>query len=138
MGYYILSSGLGAQVTETVVEEEKRTVIILIAQYLPSKCFTDAPQPSQPASNPGLIFQQDLVNITPAPAFPRLKGLDDRVSGDFIMTRGVLVLRVVAAAHIPAHQAQAQVHPAIARLQAILAALRTGGNLPDLVQVRAF
>src|SRR3712207_7538227 len=58
---------------------------------------------------------------------------------DTTLFRSVLVRRVVAAAHVPARQAQAQVKPHPARLQAVLASRHLGRELGDLdrVQVRA-
>src|SRR6185295_5813383 len=64
----------------------------------------------------------DLVHIAPAPALARLERGDDRVLGRVEVLRGVLVLRVVAAADVAAGAAKAQVQPAIAHLQAFLAA----------------
>ena len=49
----------------------------------------------------------------------------------------VLVLGVIAASNMPADQAQAQMNPAIADLQAIFAALSTGRNVPDLIDMLA-
>ena len=53
------------------------------------------------------------------------------------MCGGMLVLGVVAAADMTADQANAQVHPAIPGLQAILAANGAGRNFLDLAEVRA-
>src|SRR3954462_13959014 len=41
------------------------------------------------------------------------------------MLGGVLVLRIVAAAHVPALATQAQAHPGVAHLEALLTAVRT-------------
>lgn len=46
---------------------------------------------------------------------------------------GMLVLSVVAAAHVAAGQADAQVNPFVAGLQAILATVGTWGNVVNLV-----
>ncbi len=55
------------------------------------------------------------------------------------MRAGVTVGRVVAAADVPALQADAQVQPRVARAQAVLAAFDGLGQLgdEDLVEVRA-
>ena len=50
---------------------------------------------------------------------------------------GMLVLRRVAAAHVAARHAQAQVHPGVPRLQAVLAAAAVRGDVADLVEMRA-
>jgi len=48
----------------------------------------------------------------------------------------VLVLRRIAAADVAAFQAQAQVDPTVARLQAFLAAASMRRDLPDLIEMR--
>lgn len=57
---------------------------------------------------------------------------------DLVMPGGMLVLGVITAAHVPAHQTQAQVHPFIPGLQAVLTPLRAGRDITDLILVRAF
>jgi hypothetical protein len=52
--------------------------------------------------------------------------------------RGVLVLGRVATPHMPARQAQAQVNPFIAGLNAVLTDMFVGFRDFDLVQVSAF
>jgi len=49
---------------------------------------------------------------------------------------GVFVFRGVAAADVAAAQAQAQVHPTVAHLQALFAALGLWFNAFDLIEVR--
>jgi hypothetical protein len=51
---------------------------------------------------------------------------------------GVLVLRRVAAAHMTAAQAQAQVNPGVTQLEALLAAVSTRGDRVCLLCVGAF
>jgi hypothetical protein len=46
---------------------------------------------------------------------------------------GVLALRLVAAAHVPAGDTQAQVDPTIAGLQALFAAIGVGLDVANLV-----
>jgi hypothetical protein len=64
---------------------------------------------------------KQLIHITPFPAFPRLKRLDDRVAGIMKMPGGVLVLGLVAAADMPASQTEPQMHPGVPGFQALLA-----------------
>ena len=52
-------------------------------------------------------LEHDLVDVTPAPVFTGLEGLDDRVIGRVEMLCGVLVLRGVAAADVSTDQALA-------------------------------
>lgn len=47
------------------------------------------------------------------------------------------VLRAVATTDVAAGHADAQMHPAVAGLQAILATLRAGRDFPDLLQMFA-
>src|SRR5437867_6970354 len=68
----------------------------------------------------------DLVDVAPAPAFPRLERGDDRMPGLLEMLGGVLVLRVVAASDVPARPAQAKVHPAVSHCEAFLATIGAG------------
>ena len=50
---------------------------------------------------------------------------------------GVLVLRGIAAANVPADEAETQMNPAIACLETILAAVRAWSDLLDLIEMRA-
>jgi hypothetical protein len=67
----------------------------------------------------------------------RLERLDDRVMGLVEVLCRVLVFRSVAASDVPADEAQAQVHPGITCFQTILAALRAGDDVSDLIEVGA-
>jgi hypothetical protein len=53
------------------------------------------------------------------------------------MLRGVLVFGGIAAAHVSADQAQAQVYPCVAHFQAFFAAARVWLDVPNLIHVRA-
>src|SRR5262249_7392408 len=80
-----------------------------------------------------------LIHVAPAPVFAGLRGSHDRMADLMEVRRRVLVRRRVAAADLPARHAHAEMHPAAADLQALLAArdaLRQLGEL-DLVEVRA-
>jgi hypothetical protein len=52
-------------------------------------------------------FKEGVINVTVAPFFARLKGLDDRMLRLLKVLRGVFVLRRVAAADVPAYLTQA-------------------------------
>ena len=85
------------------------------------------------------IFEQ-LVDVAPAPGFSRLVGADHRVVGGVEMFGRVLVFRIVAAADVAACQACAQVHPAVAALQAFFAAVGialAGGDVMEVYAVVA-
>jgi hypothetical protein len=47
--------------------------------------------------------------------------------------RGVLILRRIAAANMPAFEAKTQVYPCIPDFQTILTAIRAGRDLSDMV-----
>ncbi len=81
-------------------------------------------------------LKHNLVYVTPAPIFIGLEGLDNRMAGRMKMFGRVLVFRGIAAANMPANQTFAQVYPGIPNFQAILAAIRTGRDFPDLVKMR--
>ena len=73
----------------------------------------------------------DLVDIAPAPSFVRFKRSHNWVVPAAVEVLGcVLSNRGVAAADMPAFQAQAQMNPALADFQALLAAI--GGARRDL------
>lgn len=50
---------------------------------------------------------------------------------------GMLILRRITAANMPALEAKAQVYPCITGFQAVLTPIRTGRDLPDMVKVCA-
>src|SRR5947209_5261410 len=62
-----------------------------------------------------------LVHVAPDPSLSRLDGANQWVRGPFKMFGGMLILRGIAAAHVPANQAEPQMHPGIAQLDAFLA-----------------
>jgi hypothetical protein len=51
------------------------------------------------------------------------------------MFRGVLVFRAVAAAYMTTLQAQAQMHPGVARAQAVFTTVGAGRDVFDLIQM---
>ena len=74
-------------------------------------------------SGVGVGLQIRLVDIAPAPVFAALGRLDQRVLRGMKVRARVTVLRRVAATHVAALQAHAQVNPRVAGLQALFAAL---------------
>src|SRR6267143_6893119 len=96
------------------------------------------PAPQNPPVSPrSSKLHVDLVNVAPAPALPRLERGDDRMPGFLEMLGGVLVLRIVAAADVPARPAQAQMHPGVSRREAFLAAVGVGRSCLYGFQMRA-
>jgi len=78
-----------------------------------------------------------FVHIAPDPRLSRFNRADKRMFGAVEMLGGVLVLRRIAAAHVPARQAQAQMNPAIAKFDTLLAHMRVRGFDLDLIEVSA-
>src|SRR5438552_9363343 len=78
-----------------------------------------------------------LIYLAPAPLLARLERFDDGVTALVEVLGGVLVLRVVAAAHVPTGHTEAKVYPCIPHLQAVFAAVRAGPNVSYLVKVGA-
>jgi hypothetical protein len=91
-------------------------------------------------SNPTPVcatLYQCLIYITPAPVFPLFKGLDDRVLGGVKMFGGMFVGRRIATTHMAAGEAEAQMHPPTAALEAILTPLGAGRYNLNLGQMLA-
>src|SRR4029079_17461769 len=83
--------------------------------------------------------QPDLVLEAPGPVLSGLERADQSVSARRRVGGGVAVRRAVAAPDVTAAQADPQVQPGIAALQAVLAALDRLRPLPALalIEVRA-
>ena len=109
---------------------------------LPGKCV-QAENLSSGAGRPGpdpsgaSTLQHHLVNVAPRPGLAGLERAHDGVMGLVEMPGGVFVLGGVTATHVPAAQAQPEMNPAVARLEAFLAASSAGMNFPDHFHVRA-
>src|SRR4249920_2151209 len=98
-------------------------------------------QPVSPHRNHSLRSgrERDLVDVAPAPVLTGLGRADDRMAALARVRGCVLIRRGVAAPDLPAGHAHAQVDPAVADLQALLAPgdrLGQPGHL-DLVEVAA-
>jgi hypothetical protein len=81
--------------------------------------------------------QDHFVNITPAPAFGRVIGFDDWVTGCMKMLRRVPIGRLITATDVTAGSADAQVQPWVAELQAFFTAKGIGNNVVNSCQVPA-
>ena len=79
--------------------------------------------------------KHDFVNVTPAPAFGRIIGFDDRVIGCMKMLRRVAVGRLITATDMTAGSADAQMQPWIAQLQAFFAPKGTGNDVANSHQM---
>jgi hypothetical protein len=81
--------------------------------------------------------KHDFINVTPAPAFGRIIGFNDRVIGCMKMLRCVAVGRLITATDMTAGSADAQMQPRIAQLQAFFAPKGTGNNVANSRQMPA-
>src|SRR5262249_9544546 len=79
--------------------------------------------------------EREVVGVAVAPLLAGLGGADDRMAALTHVRRGVPVRRAVAATDLAAGVAHAQVHPAAADLQALLAALDLLRQLGELDRV---
>ena len=81
--------------------------------------------------------ERNLVDVAPAPVLAGLERTNDRVRRGVVVRGRVPVGGVVAAADMPAGQADPEMQPFAARAQAILAAVNRRRQLADadLVQV---
>jgi hypothetical protein len=69
------------------------------------------------------FIKEQIVHVAISPILARLERFHDRMVGRVIMLGGVFVLGIVAAAHVSADLAQAQMDPGVSHLQAFLAAV---------------
>src|SRR5262249_24763998 len=72
----------------------------------------------------GKVLCVGLGRVAVAPELAGLERANDRVLGGVVMLGRVLVARVVAAADVPARQAEAQVDPFVTHREALVAPLR--------------
>jgi hypothetical protein len=84
-----------------------------------------------------MLIEHDFIHVAPFPILSRLRRTHDGVLRRMEMLRGVLVLRRIAAAHVSAPQAHAQMNPRVVHLQAFFAALRARLHRTDLIEVCA-
>jgi hypothetical protein len=76
-----------------------------------------------------------LVDIAPAPILSRLKGPHDGVLGGVKVFGGVPVLGRIAATHVAARHAQAEVDPSIPHLEALGATVGLRLHFTNLIRV---
>src|SRR5438445_10039634 len=70
-------------------------------------------------------LEHQIVDVAESPIFTRLEGADDRVLRRVEVLCPVFIRRVVATADVSAREAEAEVDPLGADLQAFFAALRS-------------
>jgi hypothetical protein len=79
-----------------------------------------------------------LIDVTPAPGFPRLDGPHDGVLGPVEVFRRMLIFGRIAAADVSTRHAQPQVNPRVALFQALCADVSARFHVSNLVHMRAF
>jgi hypothetical protein len=79
----------------------------------------------------------DLIYITPAPGFAGLDRFHDRVFHSVEVLCRMLVLRGIAAAHLPTYHALPQVNPSVSQFDALAAHSLGRFHVFNLVQVGA-
>jgi hypothetical protein len=84
------------------------------------------------------LSNNSFINVAPTPVFAWLERSDYRVPGGVEMFRRVFILRVVAAADMPAGPAQPQVDPGIAHGEAFLATFAARRIRIDEAKMAAF
>jgi hypothetical protein len=80
-----------------------------------------------------------LVGIAPQPILARLQRANDLMLGGVLagMPAGVLVLRGVAAPHLPIGHTHSQVNPGVAKIKTLLTTCREWRDVVDLIKVGA-
>ena len=78
-----------------------------------------------------------FIHEAPAPAIRWIECLHHWMARGMEVFGGMSVRRGVAAAHVPAHAAQAQVNPVTARLQTFFAAICGRLHFAELIQMSA-
>jgi hypothetical protein len=68
-------------------------------------------------------LRKQLINVAIPPVFSRLERANHRMLARVIMLGGVFVLRRIATTHVSATQAEPQVNPGVAHLQAFFTTL---------------
>jgi hypothetical protein len=85
-----------------------------------------------------LSIHHKFVHVTPAPAFARLDRLHDGMLASVKMFGGMFIFGGIAASHVAANEAHAQMDPRVSRLQTILATVCARLHFFDFFQVRTF
>jgi hypothetical protein len=80
-------------------------------------------------------LEEQLVDVAPGPLLTGLEGLNDRVVARVEMLGGVLILRTVTAADMPAFETEAQVDPPIPDSQTLLTAIGAGCHVSYVVEM---
>src|SRR5262245_15638459 len=76
------------------------------------------------------LFDESVVDVAVTPRLVRLVRANDRMPGFPMMGGRMLARRVVAAADVPALEAEAQMHPNAARGEAFAATVTAWSNAP--------
>src|SRR6202140_1817357 len=80
---------------------------------------------------PARKIEHHFIDVTPAPTFRRIVGLDDRVPGRVKMFCSVPVWRLIAATDMATNAADPQMQPGVTGFQAFLTPRRARNNVAD-------
>src|SRR5579863_3764222 len=83
------------------------------------------------------LTRREFIHVAPYPGFSRLNRTHQRVLSVPEVLGGMFVFRRVTAPHVPAFEAEPQVHPGVSEFDAFLAHMSGGGCDLDLVEVGA-
>jgi hypothetical protein len=83
------------------------------------------------------IAGRQLIRVAPNPALAGFDGAHQRMTGLLEVLGGMLILRRVATSDMTAAQAQSQMHPAVADLDAVFANVFVRASDLDLIQMAA-
>jgi hypothetical protein len=80
---------------------------------------------------PARKIEHHFIDVTPAPTFGRIIGLDDRVPGRVKMFCCVPIWRLIAATDMAAGSADPQMQPGVAKFKTFLTPWRAWNNVAD-------
>jgi hypothetical protein len=86
---------------------------------------------------PSHRIKKHLIDVAPAPVFPWFERGDDGVIALMKVLSRVLVLRGIATCYVTADEAEAEMNPGVAYLEAVFAALLVRVFEFDLIEMSA-
>jgi len=83
------------------------------------------------------LLHEDFVGIAPHPVFAWLEGTDDGMFIVAVVSGGVFVLGRIAATHMAAGEAEAQMDPGVSHFKTLFATSTARFDFVNLIEVRA-
>ena len=102
-----------------------------------AKCLSLTQMTSAFSESTRREIQFEFIDVTPAPIFSGLDRSHDGMRGRMEVFRGVFIFGRIATTDMPAAQAQAKVHPPIARFQTLFTTSGARFDILDLIEMRA-